>query len=120
MGKKYLHLVADIYVYKVAIQIKWADPLRWQHLLVHPAGMHTLMAFLGCIGNLMKGSGLEEILNVAYKGVNNMLNGKSWPKALRGLWMVVTAVLKDYIKAGKDSYSEISSELESARYSTIG
>ena len=119
-GQKNLHLVVDMQLYKVAIQIKWADPLRWQHLLVRPGGMHTLMSFLGCIGNLMKGSGLEEILNVAYKGVSSMLNGKSWPKALRGLRMVATALLKDYLKAGKDSYSEISSELESARSSTTG
>ena len=32
----------------------------------------------GMRGNLMKGSGLEEILNVAYKGVSSMLNGKVW------------------------------------------
>jgi len=36
-----------------------------------------LMSFIGCIGNLMKGSGLEEIQSVAYGGVRNMLNGKA-------------------------------------------
>ena len=45
----------------------------------------------------MKGSGLEEILSVAYGGVKNMLNGKAWPKAVRGLRMVAAAILDDFI-----------------------
>ncbi len=89
-GQKYIHLVADLQLFKMAMQIKWSDPTRWQYLVVRPGGMHTLMSFLGCVGNLMKESGLDDILNVAYKGVANMLNGKAWPKALRGLCMVVT------------------------------
>ena len=51
-------------------------------------GMHTLMSFIGCIGSLMNGSGLEELLSAAFKGVSHMLNGKAWPKAVRGLRMV--------------------------------
>ena len=77
--------------------------------------MHTLMSFLGCVGNLMKGSGLEEILNVAYKGVSSMLNGKVWPKAMRGLRMVVTGLLKECIITGKTTHEAIGEELEFAR-----
>jgi len=64
-------------LYKVALQIKWSDPERWKNLVLRPGGMHMLMSFIGCIGNLMKVSGLEEILSVAYGGVRNMLNGKA-------------------------------------------
>ena len=81
-GQRYVHLVADLQLFKVSIQIKWCDPTRWKYLVVRPGGMHTLMSFLGCVDNLMKGSGLEEILNVVYEG---MLNGKVWPKAMRTL-----------------------------------
>jgi len=59
-----------------------------------------LMSFIGCIGHLMKASGLEEILSVAYGGVRNMLNGKAWPKAVRGLRMVASAILDDSINCG--------------------
>ncbi|MES9884496.1 MAG: hypothetical protein ABW185_26930, partial [Sedimenticola sp.] len=116
-GQKYVHIVADLQLFKVAIQIKWSDPIRWKHLLVRPGGMHTLMSFLGCIGGLMKGSGLEEILNSAYKGVSSMLNGKAWPKALRGYRMIVTALLKDCVLSGKITHEAIDEVLQSVRSS---
>ena len=82
------------------MQIKWADCKRWKRLVARPGGMHTLMSFLGCIGQLMKGTGLEELLGSAFKGVSNMLNGKAWPKAMRGLRMVVVALIKNAISEG--------------------
>ena len=48
----------------------------------------------------MKGTGLEELLGSAFKGVSNMLNGKAWPKAMRGLRMVVVALIKNAISEG--------------------
>ena len=48
----------------------------------------------------MKGTGLEELLGSAFKGVSNMLNGKAWPKAMRGLRMVVAALIKNAISEG--------------------
>ncbi len=55
-GQKYVYLVADLQLYKIAIHLKWASPSRWDKLILLPGGMHTLMSFLGSIGNLMKGS----------------------------------------------------------------
>ena len=40
-------------------------------LIVQPGGMHTPMLFVCCVGNLMGGSGLEEILGFAFKGIPN-------------------------------------------------
>ena len=80
----------------------------------HPGGMHTLMSFLGAIGHLMKGSGLEEILGAAFSGINSMLNGKAWPRAMRGFRMVTTALLQQYILAGTTEVANIEEELEMA------
>ena len=44
---------------------------------MRPGGMHTLSSFLGSIGTIMKGLGLEEYTQAAYKGIPNMLNGKN-------------------------------------------
>ena len=118
-GQTYIHLVADLQLYKVAIQLKWSDPMRWKHLIVRPGGMHTLMSFLDCIGNLMIGTGLEELLGVAYKGVSSMLNGKAWPKAVRGLHMVVTEVLRDFI-SGNTTHESLEEQLASYRTSHMG
>ena len=96
----FVNVVADMQIYKAIVQIKWADCKRWKRLVARPGGMHTLMSFLGCIGQLMKGTGLEELLGSAFKGVSNMLNGKAWPKAMRGLRMVVVALIKNAISEG--------------------
>lgn len=117
---KYLHLVADMQLYQVAIKIKWSDPERWHKLILRPGGMHLLMSFIGCVGTLMKGSGLEDIVKAAYRGVNNMLNGKSWPKAVRGLRMVVVALLKEYVSDGNLTPESIATKLEEARLKPTG
>ena len=60
-------------------------------LIVRPRDMHIVKSFIGCVGPLMSWMGLEELLAVLFKGITNMLDGKAWPKALRGLRMVVVA-----------------------------
>ena len=116
----YTHLSADMQLYKVILQIKWSHLTRWNNLVVRPGGMHTLMSFVGCIGALMNSSGLEELLNAAFKGVSHMLNGKAWPKAVRGFRMVLTALLEPLILAGNTTVVEITEELEKARQSRTG
>ena len=114
------HVSADMQLYKVVMQIKRSYPDRWRHLIVRPGGMHVLMSFVGCIGNLMCSSGLEEILNAGFKGVANMLLGKVWPKALRGLRMVVEALLQPFIISGATTLSSLEEVLENARGSRTG
>ena len=48
-------------------------------------GFHTLMSFLGSIGNMMKGSGLEELFAEVYaeNSVVHMFSGKAISRALR-------------------------------------
>ena len=116
----YIHLSADMQLFKVILQIKWSYPNRWKHLVVRPGGMHTLMSFIGCIGTLMSGSGLEELLGAAFKGVSHMLKGSAWPKAVRGLRMVVCALLEPLITAGKTTVDVMEEELEKVRQSRTG
>ena len=66
VAQTYVHLSVGMQLFKVAKRIKWSGPTRWKHLLVRPGGMHMMMSFLRCVGQFMKGTGLEEILNVAY------------------------------------------------------
>ena len=51
----------------------------------------------------MSGTSLEELLAVSFKGITNMINGKAWPKALRGLRIVMVALLEPIISSGKSS-----------------
>ena len=52
------------------------------------------MSFLGCIGHLMHGFGLAELLETVYasKAVVHMLNGKSIARALWGHFLVENAL----------------------------
>ncbi len=79
--------------------------------------MHTLVSFFGCIDVLMKGSGLQKILSVAYKGISYMLNGKAWSKALSGYGIVVQSLLKDCVLSGNVTHETIEEVLASARLS---
>lgn len=96
------------------MQIKWADPNRWKHLVLRPGMMHTLISFIGCIGTLMQGSGFEELIKTTYGGIPNIINGKAWPKAVRALRMITLALFEELITANS-SIEDIEPELEKAR-----
>ena len=53
-----------------------------------------LMSFIGAIGNLMKETGLADIMSSAFAGVNKLLIGKKFPMCMRALRMVVEVVLQ--------------------------
>ena len=56
------------------------------------------MSFVGCIGNLMSNSGLDEIMKAAFAGVDKMLLGsKYFPQNVRALRIVVEELLRPYI-----------------------
>ena len=58
-------------------------------------GFHTMMSFLGSIGSMMKGSGLEEALENAYgpNAVTHMMSGKAISRALRGHFLIEAALI---------------------------
>ena len=78
--------------------------------------MHTLISFLGCIGTLMKASGIEVglLLASAFGGVANILNSKSWTNALRAYRIVVTVILQDFLKDGPQTDAALSEYLDKA------
>ena len=57
-------------------------------------GFHTMMSFMGSIGTMMKGSGLEEALGNVYgpNAVTHMITGKAVSRALRGHFLIEAAL----------------------------
>ena len=53
---------------------------------------HAQMSFLGAIGHLMSGSGLEEMLQRVYacNSVNHIMSGKAVTRAMRGHHLIET------------------------------
>ena len=65
-GMKFFSITANMQLFKVATQIKWSNQERWQNIVLRPGGIDIIMSFTGCIGVLMKGTGLEEIIKSAF------------------------------------------------------
>lgn len=67
---------------------------EFDNLVIRLGGFHTLMSFLGAIGGLMAGSGLEEALQTVYaeNSVPHMLKGKAYSRALRGHFLISSAL----------------------------
>lgn len=57
-------------------------------------GFHTEMSFLGCIGKIMSGTGLSELLEMVYapNAVAHMLSGKAVARSFRGHCLVDAAL----------------------------
>ena len=44
------------------LKVLWALPETFPNFIPRLGGMHMLMSYVGCVGNLMTNSGLEEVL----------------------------------------------------------
>jgi len=70
------------------------------------------MFFLGCIGYVMSGSGLNEILSIIYApvSVEKMMNGHAYVRAVRGHLLVHLAlgrIIMDNVKFSEDETTQI-------------
>lgn len=65
-----------------------------KRVVLRLGGFHTLMSFLGAIGHIMAGSGLQFLLQQVYANntVDHMLSGKAYARAVRGHLLVVAAL----------------------------
>ena len=81
----------DLPLWIKAVKIATAEGLD---IVCRLGGFHTLTSFLGSIGNLMKGSGLQELLEEIYppKTVEHILSGKAYYRPLREHTIVEAAL----------------------------
>ena len=109
---QYAHISIDLQLYRISCLVQWSDPYRWKSLVLYARMMHTLMSFLGCIGTLMKASGVDVLLTAAFGGVAGIITGKSWTNALRAYRLITTVLLQEFFQSGAKSYQELSEYLE--------
>ena len=94
LGQHFAVMTADMQLYKVAVHIMWENEIDFRNLHLRLGGMHLLMSYIGCIGSLMAGSGLEEILGAAFAGVPKLLSGKKFPQNVRALRLLTEELLR--------------------------
>lgn len=120
LGMSHSHITFDMQLYVIACLIKWSDPQRWSSVVLKPGMMHTLMSFIGSIGELMNSTGVEELIGASFGGLTSIFNGKAWPKAMRAFRMVVSALLHDFLVDGEKTHEQITAFLEKARERPTG
>ena len=88
-GQEYVVFTADQQLYRVAVHVMWENQVLFGNIYLRLGGMHLLMSYVGCIGSLMAGSGIVEVLSEAFGGVLKMLTGKKYPYNVRALRMLI-------------------------------
>ena len=88
-GQEFSVFTCDQQLFPVTLDIIWNEPERWRNFYPGVGGMHMLMNFIGSVGKLMSGSGLDKLMSKAFRGVEIMLQGKQFPMNLRALRFVV-------------------------------
>jgi hypothetical protein len=106
-GMTYVNLSIDMQLYMVAQQIKWWESERFREVILHPGAMHIIMSFMGCIGTLIKGTGLDVLVGAAFGHHKGIMSGKAWVKAMRAFRMVTIVLLQHIFKKVYNSFDEI-------------
>ena len=97
-GQKFTVMTGDLQLYKIAVNVLWAQPKEFDHFIVRLGGMHTLMSFAGAVGTLMGGSGLVEILESTFGGVQKMIIGKKYPQNTRAFRLLAEELLRPIVE----------------------
>ena len=93
-GQEWTIFTNDQQLYKIAVHVSWVDNALFEKFIPRLGGMHLLMSFVGAVGHLMAGSGLEDILKSAFAGVPKLLSGKNFPQNVRALRIVMEEILR--------------------------
>ena len=95
VGKKLLAAVTfDQPLFAKADDIALANPTELDRLFIHLGGFHMAMSYIGGIGFIMKGSGIEDVPATVYapNTIVHMLIGHAYSRALRGHFLVAAAL----------------------------
>lgn len=84
-----------------------------QNVVVRLGGFHLLMSFLGCIGEVMAGSGLKELFTTIYaeNSVDKMLHGHAYSRAVRS-HILTNLVLAEMVMSEMNLTNDERAELE--------
>lgn len=93
------------------------------HMVVRLGGFHLLMSYMGCIGQIMAGSGINDILSITYAegSVEKILSGHSYARAVRAhiiLQQALSQLLRvfDEIKKENIEFQTLLEDTDSMSY----
>ncbi len=113
IGENFTLFTADQQLYRVALEVQWMHPNLFPNLIPRLGGMHMLMSFVGAIGTLMVETGLAQILESVFGGVQKMLTGKKFPMNVRAMRLLAEELLRNVISKNQlKNHNDFMSALE--------
>ena len=59
---KYMHIILDLGAAIKAFHVIWNQNEHWKNIIIHLGDLHAFMAFSGCVGKYVTGSGFKEVV----------------------------------------------------------
>ena len=100
-GKEYVVFTAVQKLYRVAVHVMWENQVIFGNIYLRLGGMHLITRYVGCIGSLMAGSGIGEVLSEAFGGVLKILTGKKYPDNECALRTLVEELIRPFFQTQK-------------------
>ena len=93
-GQNHTIVTFDQPLYIKAKDIVEANPEIYRHVVPRMGGLHLVFSYLGSIGYIMEGSGLQEVFSeiYAFKATEKMLSGHAYERAVRAHSIIHSAL----------------------------
>ena len=96
IGQEHAIQTFDQQLYAIAQQVKWSLPNTFDTHILRIGGFHTLSCFIASVGKLCGDGGLRDLLVdssvYAAATVDQMLSGKQFNRAVRGLMLAYEGI----------------------------
>jgi hypothetical protein len=79
-GQEWTLFTNDQQLYKVAVHVSCVEQDLFPQFVPRLGGMHMMMSFVGAVGFLMSGTGLEDILKSTLLVFPNFCQVRSFPR----------------------------------------
>lgn len=104
LNQQFTIVTADQAIYEIILALKSKYPLKLERVIARMGGFHIIMNFLGAIGHLMSGSGIEELLvsgRILVEGTAKKVisGGKDYYQMVRCHSLVYAAIFELYWEA---------------------
>lgn len=115
LQQRYTFITMDLAAAKLAYDIKWHSPLQYADVYINLGAFHIMCSYMGALGKMMCGSGLEEIIieaGVCASGsIDRVMSGKHYNRAMRVHQLMLDAaerlLLQSFIASQPDTNSEM-------------
>lgn len=106
--------VQPLYLKAMAIVAGSEDQSDLSRVVVRLGGFHLLISYLGCIGRIMEGSGIESLWETVYgkTTVKHMLTGHAFARALRAYILTHAAIVEKVTEDEEELESVFCNEVQ--------